>query len=365
MSTAWALDLVAFSHTLTPGHAHRFLKDNVNDRTDEYGGSIENRCRFALEVTEAVVAAVGADRVGIRLSPFITFNDVADSMPYGTNVYLLEQLNKLGLAYVHMVEPRIDGERRNGVRRRWWTGVWDTRGALVPAGPDGHGMAGVDGNLCEGLCDCSCQYRQHVLTPTCSAAACARHHRVRHGGHAGPLPLCVEGHLHRGRRLQGGERRPRGGQWPCRPGGVRQVRGAVCVCVCVSLCVCARVCVCVCVCVSGRRSEGRHSLFACVRLCVPLRGVSRRDDAVAPAQRLLLLWLGARGICDHCTACEPRLHVFSLSPTLDDLAHTGGTWPTPTSTSASCWAPPSTPTTVTPSTVAAWRDTPTTPPWSS
>ncbi|PNW86066.1 hypothetical protein CHLRE_03g210513v5 [Chlamydomonas reinhardtii] len=87
----------------------QFLKDNVNDRTDEYGGSIENRCRFALEVTEAVVAAVGADRVGIRLSPFITFNDVADSMPYGTNVYLLEQLNKLGLAYVHMVEPRIDG----------------------------------------------------------------------------------------------------------------------------------------------------------------------------------------------------------------------------------------------------------------
>ena len=88
---------------------HRFIKDNVNDRTDEYGGSIENRCRFALEVTEAVVAAVGADRVGIRLSPFTNFLDVADSTPYGTNVYLLEQLNKFGLAYVHMVEPRMAG----------------------------------------------------------------------------------------------------------------------------------------------------------------------------------------------------------------------------------------------------------------
>ncbi|KAG2436731.1 hypothetical protein HXX76_006255 [Chlamydomonas incerta] len=127
----------------------QFLKDSVNDRTDEYGGSIENRCRFALEVVEAVVAAVGADRVGIRLSPFITFNDVADSTPYGTHVYLCEQLNKHGLAYVHMVEPRIDGIVECASAdtlapfRSVWKGTFITAGGYkaengAPAVAEGH-----------------------------------------------------------------------------------------------------------------------------------------------------------------------------------------------------------------------------------
>ncbi|GIL83968.1 hypothetical protein Vretimale_10943 [Volvox reticuliferus] len=87
----------------------QFIKDSVNDRTDEYGGTIENRCRFALEVVEAVIAAVGADRVGIRITPFTTFLDALDSTPYATHVYLMEKLNNYGLSYVHMVEPRIKG----------------------------------------------------------------------------------------------------------------------------------------------------------------------------------------------------------------------------------------------------------------
>ncbi|EFJ47936.1 hypothetical protein VOLCADRAFT_81300 [Volvox carteri f. nagariensis] len=87
----------------------QFIKDSVNDRTDEYGGSIEKRCRLALEVVEAVVAAVGADRVGIRISPFAQFLDAVDSTPYATHTYLVEQLNKYGLSYIHMVEPRILG----------------------------------------------------------------------------------------------------------------------------------------------------------------------------------------------------------------------------------------------------------------
>ncbi|GLI60109.1 hypothetical protein VaNZ11_002155 [Volvox africanus] len=87
----------------------QFLKDSINDRTDEYGGSIENRCRFALEVVEAVVEAVGADRVGIRITPFTGFLDALDSTPYATHTYLVEKLNKYGLSYVHMVEPRIQG----------------------------------------------------------------------------------------------------------------------------------------------------------------------------------------------------------------------------------------------------------------
>lgn len=87
----------------------QFLKDGINDRTDEYGGPVENRIKFALEVTQAVVDAVGADRTGIRISPFQTFLDASDSTPYTTHTALVEKLNPFGLAYVHMVEPRVQG----------------------------------------------------------------------------------------------------------------------------------------------------------------------------------------------------------------------------------------------------------------
>ncbi len=61
----------------------QFLKDQVNDRTDKYGGSLENRCRFALDVVEAIVDEIGADRVGIRLSPFADHMESWDSNPRG------------------------------------------------------------------------------------------------------------------------------------------------------------------------------------------------------------------------------------------------------------------------------------------
>ncbi|CDP10744.1 unnamed protein product [Coffea canephora] len=85
----------------------QFLKDKANDRTDEYGGSIENRCRFALEIVEAVSNAIGPHRVGIRLSPFTDFMDCADSNPKALGLYMAEALNKYGILYLHMVEPRI------------------------------------------------------------------------------------------------------------------------------------------------------------------------------------------------------------------------------------------------------------------
>ncbi|PON59772.1 NADH:flavin oxidoreductase/NADH oxidase, N-terminal [Trema orientale] len=85
----------------------QFLKDQVNDRTDKYGGSLENRCRFALEVVEAVVDEIGADRVGIRLSPFAEYNDAKDSNPEALGLYMAKALNKYGILYCHMVEPRI------------------------------------------------------------------------------------------------------------------------------------------------------------------------------------------------------------------------------------------------------------------
>ena len=83
----------------------QFLRDGSNHRTDAYGGSPENRARFLLEVTEAVVGVWGADRVGVRLSPLNAFNDMSDSDPATTFGYAAGALNRFGLAYLHVVEP--------------------------------------------------------------------------------------------------------------------------------------------------------------------------------------------------------------------------------------------------------------------
>ncbi len=85
-----------------------------NQRTDEYGGSVENRARFLLEVVEAVSSAWGADRVGIKLSPSNTFYGMVDSNPKVTFAYVLEALTPIGLAYVHLMEPNeIDLKNQN------------------------------------------------------------------------------------------------------------------------------------------------------------------------------------------------------------------------------------------------------------
>ncbi|XP_057498771.1 putative 12-oxophytodienoate reductase 11 [Actinidia eriantha] len=85
----------------------QFLKDQANDRVDKYGGSLENRGRFALEIVEAVVNEIGADKVGIRLSPFSDFNEAGDSNPKALGLYMVESLNKYGILYCHVVEPRM------------------------------------------------------------------------------------------------------------------------------------------------------------------------------------------------------------------------------------------------------------------
>ena len=85
----------------------QFMKDQVNDRTDQYGGSLENRCRFALEIVEAVSIEIGADRVGIRLSPFADYMESGDLNPEALGLYMVESLNKYEILYCHMVEPRM------------------------------------------------------------------------------------------------------------------------------------------------------------------------------------------------------------------------------------------------------------------
>lgn len=85
----------------------QFLKDQVNDRTDNYGGSLENRCRFPLEILEAVVDEVGADKVGMRLSPYADYMEAVDSNPEALGLYMANALNKFGILYLHVIEPRM------------------------------------------------------------------------------------------------------------------------------------------------------------------------------------------------------------------------------------------------------------------
>jgi N-ethylmaleimide reductase len=86
----------------------QFLKDGTNKRSDKYGGGLKNRIRFPIEVIEAVVKAIGADKTGIRLSPAGRNQGISDSNPKETFGHLLEQLNEFNLAYVHLMEPMND-----------------------------------------------------------------------------------------------------------------------------------------------------------------------------------------------------------------------------------------------------------------
>lgn len=83
----------------------QFLRDGTNQRTDIYGGSVENRIRLLLEITEKIVAIWGADRVGVRFSPASGFNDMSDSNPLATFGAAIEALNRFGLAYIHVIDP--------------------------------------------------------------------------------------------------------------------------------------------------------------------------------------------------------------------------------------------------------------------
>ena len=90
----------------------QFLRDSTNKRTDRYGGSHENRARFLLEVTAAVISVCGGDRVGIRLSPVSPANDIGpDSHPEATYTYVVEQLNALRPTYIHVIEGATQGPR--------------------------------------------------------------------------------------------------------------------------------------------------------------------------------------------------------------------------------------------------------------
>lgn len=108
----------------------QFMATGSNQRGDAYGGSIENRARLALEVVDAVIEVMGADRVGVRLSPFIEIFGLTDDEPKAMAFHMAEQLNARGLAYLHINEPdwaggdiKLTDEFRAAMRDRFADGA--------------------------------------------------------------------------------------------------------------------------------------------------------------------------------------------------------------------------------------------------
>lgn len=108
---------------------HQFLCDDTNQRTDEYGGTIENRLRFPLSVVKSVISAIGAHRTGIRISPISHANGISDSDPSRVFFPFVRELSDLNIAYVHVVEGETGGDRDNQgfdfyALRQTFAGAW-------------------------------------------------------------------------------------------------------------------------------------------------------------------------------------------------------------------------------------------------
>ena len=106
-----------------------FLRDGSNQRTDQYGGSIENRARFLVEVMTAVIGEIGAGKVGIRISPVSPVNDSNESKPQPLFEHVVRELEKLHPVYIHVVEGATGGPRDNApfdyeALRKLYSGVW-------------------------------------------------------------------------------------------------------------------------------------------------------------------------------------------------------------------------------------------------
>ncbi|KAM0457394.1 hypothetical protein ACHAO4_003193 [Trichoderma viride] len=127
----------------------QFIQDNANQRDDEYGGSVDKRNRFALEVAKAAVDAIGPDKVGFRISPFSTFQSMKMANPYTQFSALAKGLKALNLAYLHVVESRIAGDTAGGGTEKldFLLDIWgDDTPFLIAGGwkPDGA-LEAMDG----------------------------------------------------------------------------------------------------------------------------------------------------------------------------------------------------------------------------
>jgi N-ethylmaleimide reductase len=101
----------------------QFLSSNSNQRTDAYGGPVQNRIRFVVETLSALAAAVGPGRVGFRICPGVRFNGMDDADPHETYAALLKAINGLGLAYCHLIHIPLEGQDALDLVRQHWNGA--------------------------------------------------------------------------------------------------------------------------------------------------------------------------------------------------------------------------------------------------
>lgn len=151
---------------------NQFLAPNANQRTDQYGGSMQNRARIVLEVVDAVAAEIGNERTGIRFSPFGTFNDINNPEAGIMSEYIAGELDRRKIAYVHLAEPdwaggpHLSDEYRQSVRDQF-------SGFIILAG--GYTPEDAADTVARGLADAIAFGRQFIANPDLPA-------RIRRGG---------------------------------------------------------------------------------------------------------------------------------------------------------------------------------------
>lgn len=141
---------------------NQFLATNSNQRTDAYGGTLENRARLTLEVLDAVIEEMGADRIGVRLSPHFIAHDIADSEAEAVTLYLAKAFSRRGIAYLHIAEPDWAGGAeltdafRAGIRAAF-------TGALIFCG--GYTAADAETLIEQGIADAVAFGRPYIANP--------------------------------------------------------------------------------------------------------------------------------------------------------------------------------------------------------
>jgi len=146
----------------------QFINSESNHRADAYGGSIERRARFLLEVVDAVTAEIGAGRVGVRLTPMGRFMGMGDATPEATFGYIARRLNDRPLAYLHLVEPAMVGTVKDEAADPRWDRMIGTmraeyRGVLMLAG--GYDGASAERAIADGRADIIAFGRPFIANP--------------------------------------------------------------------------------------------------------------------------------------------------------------------------------------------------------
>ncbi len=146
----------------------QFLQDRTNHRSDRYGGSYSNRARFLLDVTDVIVSVWGTKRVGVRLSPFGTANDIGDSNPEPLFRHAIEALSERQIGYLHLIEPRFQPAMRDDINAEAPSSIgeifrYSFAGPLILAG--GFTRASAEETLNRGIADAIAFGRLFIANP--------------------------------------------------------------------------------------------------------------------------------------------------------------------------------------------------------